>query len=47
MIFRVDTKAEHFVVTTPVALFTDQTATIIGATEDGIARSFYKACSCR
>ena len=47
MTFMVDTRAEHSVVTTPVAPLTGGTATIVGATGDMAARSFCKARSCQ
>ena len=47
MTFMVDTGAEHSMVTTPVALLTGRTATIVGATEDTAARSFCKAGLCQ
>ena len=47
MNFMVDTRAEHSVVTIPVASLTGRTASIVGATGDLTARSFCKACSCQ
>ena len=47
MNFMVDIRAEHSVVTTPVAPFTRQIATIVGATGDLAARSFCKASLCQ
>ena len=47
MNFMVDTRAEHSVVTTPVAPFTGQTATVVGATGAMAALSFCKAHSCQ
>ena len=45
--FMVDTRADHSVVTTPVAPLTGPTATIVWATGDRTARSFCKARSCQ
>ena len=45
MTFRVDTRAEHSMITTPVAPLTGQPATIIWATGDMAGHSFFKACS--
>ena len=47
MTFMVDTGAEHSVVTTPVAPLIGRTATIVGATGDMAAHSFFKAHSCQ
>ena len=47
MTFMVDTGAEHFMVTTPVAPLTGQRVTLVGATGDMTAHSFCKAHLCQ
>ena len=47
MNFMVDIRAEHSVVTTPVALLTGRTATTVGATGDMAGCSFCKVHLCQ